>query len=69
MLAQLFPPGVGTQGGVSGGDKYTSGILSVATQTQAGSIPAVKRGSLFVYVCVSMRLNQGRKAQKGSSAK
>lgn len=60
MLAQLFPLGV-----KEAGDKYTGGTLSAATQTQAGSIPAVKRGSLFVYVCDSMRLIQGKRSTEG----
>ncbi len=53
MLAKLFPLGVEKRV-VLWGDKYTGGTLSAATQTRAGSIPAVKRGFYFVYVCDSV---------------
>lgn len=42
-------------GGVGGGDKYTSGTLSAATQTRAGSSPAVRRG-LYLCMCVTLRV-------------
>lgn len=38
---------------VFGGDKYTGCTLSAATQTQAGCMPAVKRG-LYLCMCVTL---------------
>lgn len=58
MLAQLFSLR-DRKLVVLGGDKYTGGTLSAATQTQAGSIPAVKRG-LYLCMCVTLCLNQGK---------
>ena len=45
----------GVGGCVGGGDKYTSGTLSAATQTRAGSSPAVRRG-LYLCMCVTLRV-------------
>lgn len=52
MLAQLFPLRVRKEV-VFGGDKYTGCTLSAATQTQAGCMPAVKRG-LYLCMCVTL---------------
>lgn len=42
------------------GDRYTGGTLSAATQTQAGSLPAVKRG-LYLCMCLTLREGKNRK--------
>ena len=47
--------GVGVGGGGMGCDKYTGGTLSAATQTRAGSSPAVRRG-LYLCMCVTLRV-------------
>lgn len=66
MLAQLFPLRVRTWV-VFGGDKYTGGTLSAATQTQAGWMPALKRG-LYLCMCVTLRIwIKGREAGEGLS--
>lgn len=50
-----------------GGDKYSGGTLSAATQTQAGSIPAVKRG-LYLCVCVAVCVRiKAKETRKGSA--
>ena len=65
MLAQQFPLGGGKRV-VSEGDKYTCGTLSAATQTQAGTIPAViKRESLFVHVFDSLPSHEGKRKAEG----
>lgn len=59
MLAQSFPPRVRKRA-VLWGDRYTGGTLSAATQTQPGTIPAVKRG-LYLCMCVTQRKKKNRK--------
>lgn len=44
-----------------GGDKYTGGTLSAATQTQVGNIPAVKRG---LYLCMCVFESRGEKRRR-----
>lgn len=46
--------------GEDGRHKYTGGALSASTQTQAGSVPVVKRGLYFLYVCDSLWLNRAK---------
>lgn len=55
-----FPSESGKRVALGGGDGYTGGTLSAATQTQAGSIPAVKRG-LYLCMCLTPK---GREAQE-----
>lgn len=58
-LAQLLPLRAGERAALRG-DRYTGGTLSAATQTQPGTIPAVKRG-LYWCMCATLREKKNKK--------